>query len=123
MKKDKIIYWISTGLFSLVMAFSGFKYFTDEHILEAMRHLGFPDYFRVELGIAKLLGVVALLVPMVPKAVKGFTYSGFAIVCVSAAIAHGCSGDPVGNVIGPFIFLTVLGISYLYYKKLNHAKE
>ena len=54
---------------------------------EAFTHLGFPDYFRVELAWAKLLGVVLLLAP-VPARLKEWAYAGFAITLGSALIAH-----------------------------------
>ena len=53
---------------------------------EAFTHLGFPDYFRVELSWAKLLGVVLLLAP-VPARLKEWAYAGFAISLGSALIA------------------------------------
>ena len=54
---------------------------------EAFTHLGFPDYFRVELAWAKLLGVVLLLAP-VPARLKEWAYAGFAFTLGSALIAH-----------------------------------
>jgi len=57
--------------------------------------LGFPAYFRIELSWAKLAGVAALLVPMVPARLKEWAYAGFAITLVSALIAHLAVGDGV----------------------------
>ena len=51
-------------------------------------HLGLPDYLRIELTIAKALGVLALLIPAVPRKVKEFAYFGFGITLISASIAH-----------------------------------
>ena len=59
---------------------------------EAFTHLGFPAYFRVELSLAKLLGVVLLLAP-VPARLKEWAYAGFAITLGSALIAHLSVGD------------------------------
>lgn len=59
---------------------------------EAFTRLGFPDYFRVELAFAKLLGVVLLLAP-VPARLKEWVYAGFAIDLGSAIIAHLALGD------------------------------
>ena len=50
-------------------------------------------YFKAELTIAKILGVLALVIPAVPVKVKEFAYAGFAITLVSAAIAHFGRGD------------------------------
>jgi hypothetical protein len=61
-------------------------------VAEAFTRLGFPDYFRVELAWAKLLGVVLLLAP-VPARLKEWAYAGFAITLGSALIAHFAVGD------------------------------
>lgn len=88
----------------------------------AFHHLGFPDYFRVELAIAKLIGAIALLVPVGAR-LKEWAYAGFAIVFVSAFIAHTVSGDPVANRVMPLVFLGILGGSYfLYYKRIEFKK-
>lgn len=65
MRKDKIIYWSSTGALSFIMLFSMFKMCTPIY-----EHLGFPHYFRTELLIAKILGLIALLIPRVPVMLK-----------------------------------------------------
>ncbi len=67
MKKTKIIFWVTTGIVSLMMLFSVYNYFFNPGIKEAYVHLGFPDWLRVELGIAKLIGVILLLLPNTPK--------------------------------------------------------
>jgi hypothetical protein len=117
MKKDNIIYWATTGIISAMMLFSGYAYFTSPDMKEAFAHLGFPDYFRVELGIAKILGVVALLLPMAPTKLKEFAYAGFAIVFLSASYAHFSMGDPMSAVITPLVLTGILAVSYLYYGK------
>lgn len=118
MKATKITYWILTGLVSLMMAFSAYKYLTDPTIAEGFKHLGFPSYFRVELAIAKVIGAILLLAPVAAR-VKEWTYAGFVIVFISAFIAHTASADPVANRVGPIVFLLVLIGSYITYHKLN----
>jgi hypothetical protein len=119
MKKDKIIYWVSTAFLSLMMLFAGFSYFTSPMAKEGFAHLGFPDYFRIELGTAKILGVIALLLPMVPSKIKEFGYYGFAITFISAFIAHLSSGDPMRVAINPVVALLILVVSYVYYLKIS----
>ena len=119
MKRDKIIYWVATAIVALILGFSGTMYFINPDMKEAFLHLGFPDYFRVELGIAKLVAVVLLLVPQMPHRLKEWAYVGAAIVFVSAAIAHASSGDPASNVIMPLVFFGFLIVSYIYYHKIN----
>ncbi len=74
MKATRISYWILTGIVSLMMTYSGYAYLSDPKIAQAFIHLGYPGYFRVELGIAKLIGVVLLLLPVPPR-VKEWTYA------------------------------------------------
>jgi hypothetical protein len=93
-KAVKVGFWIATALFCLQMSFTAYAQLSLPQVAEAFTHLGFPDYFRVELSWAKLLGVVLLLAP-VPARVKEWAYAGFAIDVVSAVIAHIAVGDPV----------------------------
>ena len=117
MNLNKILYWVLTGLVSALMLYSAFAYFTKPEMAEAFKHLGFPDFFRVELGTAKILGVAALLLPMVPGRIKELAYFGFAIVFVSALLAHYNAGD--GIMIPALVALALLVVSYVYYHKLN----
>jgi hypothetical protein len=89
----------------------------------AFAHLRLPDYFRIELTVAKALGVLALLVPMVPRKVKEFAYFGFAITLVSASIAHFSVGDSLPFVVDPLLFLGVLITSYVYFNRINQSKR
>lgn len=121
MKRSKIIYWTTTGIVCAVMVFSiiNFTFFdTFPYPEGAFRHVGLPDYFKIELTVAKAMGVLALLIPGIPFKVKEFAYAGFAITLVSASIAHYSSGDPFINVIDPFLFLCVLIVSYSYFVRL-----
>ncbi|WP_293313308.1 DoxX family protein [Pedobacter sp. UBA5917] len=112
----KITYWISTALVSLMMLFSAYSYLTNGTIKQAFHHLGYPDYFRIELAIAKIIGAVILLIPIKGN-LKEWAYAGFAFTFISAFIAHTVSGDPVNNRIGPVVFLIVLLLSYFSYHK------
>jgi len=85
-------YWIASALLCLQMGFTAYAQLSLPQVAEAFRHLGFPDYFRMELAWAKLLGVVLLLAP-VPARLKEWAYAGFAITLASALIAHFSVGD------------------------------
>ena len=116
MLNSKSLYWGSTGLLALLMLASGLLYFTAESAAANFERLGFPDYFRIELGIAKVLGALALVVPL-PRALKEWTYAGFAISFVSAIVAHTASGDPVLSVGPPLVALVLWGVSYAAYRQ------
>jgi hypothetical protein len=117
MKKDKIIFWITTGIISVMMLFSAFNYFTNAEIKGAFVHLGFPTYFRIELGVAKVLGSIVLLLSVIPNRFKEFAYFGFTITFILAFIAHSSSGDPISVVFAPLVFLGILVVSYIYFHK------
>ncbi|MBC8138118.1 MAG: DoxX family protein [Fibrella sp.] len=113
----KVVYWGSTGLFALMMASSAIGYLTSDFFAKAFAHLGFPDYFRVELGIAKLLGVIVLLTP-VPQRVKEWAYAGFAITMISAFIAH-AAVDGIATGIPPLVALVILSSSYIWQSRMR----
>ena len=123
MKRNKIIFWVSTLLVSALVLMSGINYFINDDFKVAFEHLGFPSYFRIELGIAKILGAIALLVPMVPKFIKQFAYHGFMINFISAAVAHAAVGDPVSTIINPLVALVVLLVSYYFAEGLWPGKQ
>ncbi len=127
----KYVYWGSTVLFALMMAGSGTMYFVSENMAAKFAQLGFPDYFRIELGIAKLLGAVALLTPLprsvLARTVKEWTYAGFTISIVSAMIAHAASGDPATALLLPGVAFVLVATSYTtyhqYYRTEAGAEE
>lgn len=122
MKVIKIIYWVSTIIIALMMSYSAFAYVTKPEIKEAFHHLGFADYFRIELAVGKLIGVLLLLLP-IPNRVKEWTYAGFTIVFISAFIAHTASGDPMANRMMPLIFLCLLIVSYVSYLRIQKGVQ
>jgi hypothetical protein len=119
MKKNNIIYWVSTGLLSFMMLFSAYNYITNPQMAAGFKHLGFNDVFRYELAVAKVLGAFALIIPQIPVRIKEWAYAGFGITFIAAAIAHYSSGDPVSVIIMPLVFLGVLAVSYIYLFKRN----
>jgi DoxX-like family len=116
-------YWIFTALLALHMTFTAYAQLKLPQVAAAFVHLGFPAYFRIELSWAKLVGAVALLVPVIPARIKEWAYAGFAITLVSALIAHFAVGD------GPQAWgwaagASVLwGFSYFFWLRLEAAKS
>jgi hypothetical protein len=109
------VYWIVTVLFCLQLGFTAYAQLRLPQVIEMFTHLGFPDYFRVELSWAKLLGVVVLLAP-VPARLKEWAYAGFAITLASGLIAHFAVGD------GPEVWSwaaatgVLCGLSYIFWR-------
>ncbi len=121
MKKDKIIYWVAT---TLIFLFEGVVPALTSHTdlaVEGIKHLGFPDYFRVQLGFFKPLGGLVLILPMIPARIKEWAYAGFGITFISACIAHTVVDGFGGQSLFPLIVLGVLAISYIYYHKLRKS--
>jgi hypothetical protein len=85
-------FWIATVLFCLQMFFTAYAQLRLPEVAQAFTHLGFPDYFRLELTWAKFLGILLLLLPVSPR-LKEWAYAGFAITLVSALVAHLAVGD------------------------------
>ncbi|MCW3126125.1 MAG: hypothetical protein JWO03_1783 [Bacteroidetes bacterium] len=121
MKKNQIIYWTTTVIVSAMMLMSAYMYLTSEAIKAGFVHLGFPDYFRTELAVAKIIGAVVLLIPA-PARVKEWVYSAFGIIFISAAVAH-FTVDGAAKVVGPLIVMVLLVVSYLFYHKIYDAKR
>lgn len=119
MKRTKIIYWITTGLFTLMMAFSAYAYLTEATVQQGFQHLGLPNWFRIELAFAKFIGAAVLLAPVAAR-FKEWAYAGFGITLVSAFIGHSAVGDPVSAKVGPLVALVLLTISYLTYHQRQH---
>ena len=123
MKKDKIIYWSATGIIAAIMLWSAANFAFNEAYKGAFQHLGLPGWFRVELTVAKFLGVAALLTPAIKGRLKEFAYFGFAIVLLSTPIAHLSSGDSVWLEVAHSFFFACLVVSYIYYHRLQKAAQ
>ena len=114
-------FWIFTALFCLEMIFTAYyELLRLPEAAEAFTRLGFSaNSFRVELSWAKVAGVVALLVPMVPARLKEWAYAGFAINLVSALIGHLSIGDRPAALAPSAISSVLWGFSYFFWRRLQ----
>lgn len=122
MKNQKLFFWISTGLIALFEGVMPALTSQTELAKEGITHLGYPLYFGNALVIFKVLGVLALIIPAIPKRIKEWAYAGFAFDFIFAAISHGAVDGINGNTFFPFIVLAVLAVSYVSYHKINDQK-
>ena len=106
----------------ITMLWSAFNFSLNKEMRGAFAHFGLPDWFRIELTVAKILGALALLIPTIPNRIKEFAYCGFAITLISAVIAHSSSGDGMSS-LDPLLFLGILIVSYFYYYKAQLYKQ
>ena len=110
MKKDKIIYWASTGIVAAAMALSAVMYLTrNPELMHNFEALGIPLYLVGLLGVAKLLGSIALIGPV--EKLKEWAYAGFGFVFIGATWTHLATGTPW---IAPAIFFGILTTSYIF---------
>ncbi len=119
MKRDKIIYWILTGLVSLAMLASAFMYLSgNAELMESFKTLGIPIYLVGLLGVAKLVGAVLLVAP-VWRWLKEWAYAGFAFTFGGAVWVHVSTGTPW---VAPLVFMALLAVSYVYWHRLATAQ-
>jgi hypothetical protein len=123
MKKEKIIFWTATIIIALFEGVMPALTSQTELAKEGIRHLGYPEYFGNALVVFKVLGVLALVIPQIPKRVKEWAYAGFAFDFIFASISHGAVDGMNVQTIFPMFVLGILAVSYVYYHKLDLNKD
>jgi len=119
MKNLKTWYWIATIIFALLMIMDGFGGVTQQEAgKEVLKHLGYPMYLLIIVGIAKLLGAVSILQNKY-VAIKEWAYAGFAINFIGAFASRVLVGDGISLLIPPIIGLIIMFIPYILWKKLT----
>jgi hypothetical protein len=118
MKAIKITNWLSTGLLSVMLIMSAGMYVFDYETIKGLfESYGFPTYIIYPLALAKLLGVISLWVPKMPK-LKEWAYSALFFEFILAFFAHYMIDDsPAGAVIA----IVLLVVSYVSYTKIQQA--
>jgi len=120
-KRNKIIYWISTIWLSLGMLSTGtlqlLKLKAEGAVappgVYGIAHLGYPIYFLTILGIWKILGVVALLIPGFPL-LKEWAYAGFFFAMSGAVFSRIASGDSVSEIFPSSLLLVLTVLSWYF---------
>ena len=113
-KRNKIIYWISTLWLALGMVSTGLvQLLRSKDDVENMTRLGYPLYLLSIIGIWKMLGVIAVLIPRYPI-VKEWAYAGFFFVMSGAIISHIVVSDPVSKIIPPLLLLVLTIVSWYF---------
>ncbi len=115
MSTYRLLYYVSSGLLSLMMLYSaiGLYLFNTSEVQATFQMLGFPAYLVVPLAIMKILGVAALLTQL-NKTLMEWAFAGFFFNFILAASAHLNQGD--GEAGGAFIALLLLGLAYFAFK-------
>lgn len=117
-KRNKIIYWVSTIWLALGMVSTGLVQILkmDEEV-SRMAQLGYADYFLTILGVWKILGVVALLIPKWPL-LKEWAYAGFFFAMSGAVFSHLARGSQASEFFGPVLLLVLIVVSW-YFRPAN----
>ncbi len=118
MKKYKVYFWISTGFIFLMEGVMPALTSQTELAKEGISHLGYPQYFGNALVIFKVLGVLALVIPNLPKRIKEWAYAGFVFDFLFASISHGVVDGINFQTFLPLIVLLILMVSYVNYNRL-----
>jgi uncharacterized membrane protein YphA (DoxX/SURF4 family) len=122
MKNVNPIYWTLTIIFAGLMLWSAIPDLmsTSDAVLIINKQLGYPAYFTPFIGFAKILGVIAILIPGFPR-IKEWAYAGFAFELVAAVYSSYYSetavGQPVGKTAFMLIYIAFAIASYVYYHK------
>ncbi len=119
MKKTKILYRVFTALFAFMMLGSAIPDIMSSDVaIEGMhKGLGYPLYFIPFIGVAKLLGVIAIITPGFRK-LKEWAYAGFAFDLIGATFSIISSGQQDAGVLFMVLPLALGLLSYLYYQKI-----
>src|SRR5690606_22354807 len=113
-KRDKIIYWVATIWLSLGMISTGIVQLIQmEEEVQKMNTLGYPSYFLTIIGVWKILGVIAVLVPKFPL-VKEWAYAGFFFLMSGAIFTHLAVADEAVEYFGPALLLVLTVVSWYF---------
>jgi hypothetical protein len=123
MKKEKILFWTATIIIALFEGLMPALTSQTELAKEGIRHLGYPQYFGNALVIFKVMGVLALIIPAIPKRIKEWAYAGFAFDFIFATISHGAVDGINGQTFFPLVVLAILIVSYRYYHILTDQNK
>ncbi|HNF03723.1 MAG TPA: DoxX family protein [Ferruginibacter sp.] len=111
-KRNKIIYWIATGWLSLGMLSTGIvQLLKTKEEAALFTHLGYPAYLMTLLGILKILGVIVVTIPGLPR-LKEWAYAGFFFSMAGAIFSHLAINDPAKDIFGPLLLLVLTLLSW-----------
>ena len=119
MKKEKIIYWVSTTIIFLFQGVMPALTSHTEMARQGISQLGYPAYFGTMLAIFKVSGATVIMFSRFPRRLKEWAYAGFAFDFLAATISNGAVFGIGAEVVSPLIALLILAVSYVYYHKLQ----
>ncbi len=116
-KRNKIIYWIATIWLALGMLSTGagqlLKMKTGAGGANSLTQLGYPVYFLTIIGLWKILGVIAVLIPKSPI-LKEWAYAGFFFAMSGAIFSHIAAGNPIKDMLPSLLLLVLTMVSWYF---------
>ncbi|SDB50645.1 DoxX-like family protein [Flavobacteriaceae bacterium MAR_2010_188] len=113
-KRNKIIYWIVTIFLSFGMLAGGIQQLLQiGGYVEIIKELGYPKYLLSILGVWKILGVIAILIPKFPL-LKEWAYAGFFFAMSGAMVSHFAVGQSIADALPSIILLLVIVLSWYF---------
>jgi uncharacterized membrane protein YphA (DoxX/SURF4 family) len=107
-----IAYWVTTVFGPASFLVGGFLNLTQsEDVVSVLSHLGYPAYFASILGMWKLLGAIAVVIPRFPR-LKEWAYAGFFFDLTAAAASRAAVGDSAADIVAPLVFLALVLASW-----------
>lgn len=117
-KRDKIIYWVATLWLALGMVSTGMVQIQKvQEEVDNFTQLGYPGYLMTLIGVWKILGVLAVLIPGLTL-LKEWAYAGFFFAMSGAVISHIAAGDPFTQALPPLLLLVLTVVSW-YFRPAN----
>jgi len=112
----ELIYWISTSIVTLFLVWSAYSYSFNQAAIKGFKELGFPDFFRFELIILKIIAAFCLVMPFIPFSIKQWAYAGVGLFLLTAIIAHIAHKDSIAITFINILLICLLAISNYYLK-------
>jgi uncharacterized membrane protein YphA (DoxX/SURF4 family) len=107
-----IAFWVTTIFGPASFVIGGYLHLTrDPQVMATLAHLGYPAYFATILGVWKLLGAIAIVVPGIPR-LKEWAYAGFFFDLTGAAATRAFVGDSAADILAPLVFLALVAASW-----------
>ena len=121
MKKNRIVFWISTSIIFLMEALMPLAtlLFAHEYFNAGTKPLGYPDYFAYALIMCKILGATAIMFTKLPANLREWAYAGLTFNLIFAAISHIAVDQVIANILMPVVVGVVLGVSYVHGNKIT----
>jgi DoxX-like family len=121
LRTEKIIYRIGITLLSIWFTASGTLEITKNPLVwDHTILMGYPPYFITALGIAKIVGVIVLLIPNRLNWLKEWVFAAFFFDVIFAFIS-GYSFPGIVDIVKPGAAFILILITYIMFRKINPA--